>query len=451
MNEKTLIRLALLLAFILGWTWGSRPEPAAAQGGAAQALQLVNGVRAEYGLTPFTYNPQLAAAAQQQANWMAATALYLHNHGGSTPQTRAAAAGYGGAVSENIVGGTDLTPRQGVIWWRNSAIHFNTMISTRYTEAGTAVAQGNDQTFYVLVVGNPSGGPPPSAQAAQPESAPAYVAPIVLAKPGEDGSIVHTVGEGHTLWAIAARYEVPLDRLLLYNNLSEDAYLQPGDQLLIQLAEGQEPPPTPTPPATHVVREGETAWTIAARYRLSLDEILWLNGLSENEFLQPGDEVVIRLLPGQTPPPTPTPQLTHIVRSGETLWEIALSYNLTLEQLLAWNGLAQNDMIREGQELYIRPPATAVPSPPTSTPPPATTTATPSLEETAVSPSLTPTFTPLPALAAAGTPSLSPTLPPPAPSSPAGPNLPLLLAAILAGVGVTALAAAAVIAIRRQP
>lgn len=447
MKRKTITRLALLLTFLLGWEWANRPAPAAAQG-AAQVLQLVNGVRAEYDLTPFTYNGQLAAAAQQQANWMAATAQYLHNHGGSTPQTRAAAAGYGGVVSENIVGGADLTPRQGVIWWRNSAVHFNTMISTRYTEAGTAVAHGNDQTFYVLVVGNPSDSPPP-AGANQPQSAPAYVAPIVLAEPRADGSIVHTVGEGHTLWAIAARYEVPLDRLLLYNNLSEDAYLQPGDELLIQLAEGQAPPPTPTPPATHIVREGETAWTIAARYRLSLDEILWLNGLSENDFLQPGDEIAIRLLPGQTPPPTPTPQLTHIVQSGETLWAIALSYNLTLDQVLAWNGLEQNAMIREGQELYIRPPATAVP--PTDTPsPPPTATMTPGA--TAVTSGETPT--PLSALAAVTSPKEPTTQPldqtsdPPAPGHP---NLSLLLAAILAGVGVTALATAAVIAMRRQP
>ncbi len=342
----------------------------AAQNPASQVFQLVNQVRANYGLTGFTYNGRLAAAAQEQANWMAVNVQYLHNHDGSTPQTRATSAGYGGRVSENIVGGTDLTPQQGVTWWQNSPVHFNTMISTRYSEAGVGVAYGADQNFYVLVVGNPSDAPPPAQQSAQPETAPAFVAPIVLAAPREDGSVVHTVLTGQTLWAIAARYEVPLETLLLYNNLTEDSFLQPGDELLIRLAEGQAPPPTPTPPATHLVREGETAWTIAARYRLTLAEILWLNGLTEESILHPGDEVVIRLLPGQTPPPTPTPQLAHIVRQGDTLWDIALSYGLSLDELLALNGLDQNTLIRVGQELYIRAPATAVP---TATPQPAFT------------------------------------------------------------------------------
>lgn len=358
----------------------ARAVPVTAQDPASQVFQLVNQVRANYGLVGFTYNGRLAAAAQEQANWMAVNVQYVHNHDGSTPQTRAQSAGYSGRVSENIVGGTDLTPQQGVIWWQNSPTHFNTMISTRYTEAGVGVAYGADQNFYVLVVGNPGDTPPPPQQSAQPESAPAFVAPIVLASPREDGSVVHRVLTGQTLWAIAARYEVPLETLLLYNNLTEDSFLQPGDELLVRLAEGQAPPPTPTPPATHVVREGETAWTIAARYRLTLDEMLWLNGLTEESILHPGDEVVIRLLPGQAPPPTPTPQLAHIVRRGDTLWGIAIQYGLTLDALLALNGLEQNALIREGQALFIRAEATAVPTV-TPTPP---STATPQPTATAV-------------------------------------------------------------------
>lgn len=414
-----------------------------AQDPASQVFQLVNQVRANYGLSGFTYNSQLAAAAQEQANWMAANGQYVHYHGNSSPQTRADNAGYAGYVSENIVGGTGLTAQQGVIWWQNSPVHFNTMISTRYTEAGVGVAAGLDQNFYVLVVGNPSD-IPAAQRPVQPEAPPAYVAPIVLAQPGEDGSIVHTVLSGQTLWAIAARYEVPIDTLLLYNNLKEDSFLQPGDKLLIRLGEGQVPPPTPTPPATHIVREGETAWTIAAKYRLSLDEVFWLNNLTEDSILQPGDEVVIRLLPGQTPPPTPTPQLTHIVQTGDTLWSIALTYGLTLDTLLAYNDIDVNALIREGQALYIRPPVqateTAVPtSPVTATPtampltPTPSTTATATAMATAVS--ATPTPTPPVAAAMTGDPDF---------------GTAMLIGSIIAGIGLASLAVVAIITIRRD-
>ena len=61
-----------------------------AQSPTGSILTLVNQLRASYGLPGFTYDPQLAAAAQAHANWMAQTAVYSHTGaGGSTPQTRA--------------------------------------------------------------------------------------------------------------------------------------------------------------------------------------------------------------------------------------------------------------------------------------------------------------------------------------------------------------------------
>ena len=395
------ITLAILFTTLL-WGVGSpkKDTAVAAQSPTGDILTLVNALRASYGLPPFEYNPLLAAAAQNHANWMGQTAVYSHTGaGGSTPQTRANAAGYPGYVSENIVGGTKLTPQQGVTWWRNSAIHFNTMISTRYTQAGVGFAQGHDQNFYVLVVGQPDDSPIATTNRQEEmtyANAPLFVAPIEVSAPREDGSIWHTVGEGHTLWAIAARYEVTIADIMLYNNLTEESTLQPGDELLIRLAEGQEPPPTPTPPATHKVRPGDSAWTIAAWYNLDLGELLWLNNMQIDDTLQPGEEVKIRLLPGEEPPPTPTPQLAHIVQSGDTLWGISLQYGLTMEQLLTYNNITENDLLAVGQALLIVPP-TPLPTP-TSEP---TMTMTP-VEATAVSTPLflTPTFTPRPTVAA---------------------------------------------------
>ena len=267
-NYYTYCNIArIAVCFLLGIIWSGSSTAVSAQNPSDTILQLVNQIRAEYGLPAYQYNPALATAAQEQANWMSQTAIYSHNHNGSTPQTRADAAGYPGYVTENIVGGTSLTPQQGVTWWRNSPIHFNTIISTRYTQAGVGFAAGESQNFYVLVVGNPGSGTAPPRNNTITETAVApRVAPIQLSPPQENGAIIHTVQTGHTLWAIAARYEIPLETLLLYNNLNEDTPLQPGSQLTIRLPEGAEPPATPTPPATHIVRAGETAWTIAARY-----------------------------------------------------------------------------------------------------------------------------------------------------------------------------------------
>lgn len=380
------IRFLLFVCVVVGF--GRFSAPVVSQDPASSIIQLVNQVRAGYGLAAYQYNATLAVAAQNHANWMASTGTYSHTQtNGSTPQSRANAAGYSGYVSENIVGGTSLTPSQGVTWWTNSAVHFNTMISNRYTEIGVGFATGQDQNFYVMVVGNPSDSPPVVASNNvtnnQPDAV-AMVAPIVLAASREDGSIVHVVGPGQSVWAIAARYEVPLTDIFLFNNLNESSVVQPGQELLIRLAEGAAPPPTPTPPATYMVHEGDTLWTIAIWNKVELADLLWLNQLPEDAVLQPGQEVVLRLLPGQAPPPTATPQLAHIVQSGETLWTVAAVHGLTLDQLLAFNQMAADVILHVGDALWVVPPQTPtavpptpLPETPTFTPQPATETAVP--------------------------------------------------------------------------
>lgn len=375
-----------LIAIIIGFQGyhSSHSTVAAQSAPASDILRLVNQVRAGYGLPPFVWDASLASAAQNQANYLATNNVYSHTGaGGSTPQTRAQAAGYPGLATENIVGGTDLTPSQGVIWWQNSPIHFNTLISQKYIHAGVGFAQGHDQNFYALVAGVPADlansealhAPVPGDDTLAP------VAPIQLAEPREDGGIIHVVGSGQSFWAIAARYEIPLDQLYLFNNLTEDSVINPGDELIIRLADGQEPPPTPTPPASHVVRDGESLWTIAAWYNLSLDELLWINSMEEDSLVQAGDEVKIRLLPDESPPPTATMPTMHTVQAGDTAWGIAQRYDLAVDQLLAFNSLTENSVLSIGDQLLITAPSptpTQTPVPLPTSPPTATPVLTPS-------------------------------------------------------------------------
>lgn len=375
MLKKSILPLLFLL-FITTITTSTRP--AAAQDPASEVIRLVNEFRISLGLPPFQVNALLSVAAQNQAYYMSVNNIYSHTGaGGSTPQDRANAAGYSGRVTENIVGGTNLSPKQGLIWWQNSPVHYNTITSQNYTEIGAGFAQGSDQNFYAIVVGNPGGAPAPTNTTGRnnPELGEALrVIPITLAEPAEDGSITHEVQDGQSLWMLSAHYDVPLSELLWINSLSETDFVTPGEKIIIRLAEGQAPPPTPLPPSTHLVKSGQTPWTIAAIYGLSLTDFLWYNGLPEDAILQPGDEVLIRMPEGFVPPPTPTPQLSHIVRSGDTLWGVAISYGLSLEQLLAYNNLPAEALLSIGQELWIQPP----PVTPSPTPlPTATATLTP--------------------------------------------------------------------------
>jgi LysM repeat protein len=370
-------RILWLGLVLIGLAYLNRPSRTpvilAQTGSDLQVLNLVNDLRIRNGLPPFEWDQRLAAAAQNQANYMAANNVYSHTGaGGSTPQSRASAAGFPGRATENIVGGTNLTPGQGVVWWINSPIHLNTLLAPHYSHVGIGTAQGFDQNFYALVAGSPAGFSAPSVSQVTDDNDQllAPVAPVVIAEAREDGSIVHIVDSGQSFWVIAARYEIPLNQLYLYNNLNEDSVISPGDELIIRLAEGQEPPPTPTPPPFYTVREGESWWTIAAWHKLSVNDLLWLNGASEQSVLHAGDEVRIALLPGESPPPTPTPKLKHLVAAGETAWDISLRYGLPLDELLQLNNLGPQAILSVGDELWIvTPTATSTATiPPTNTP-----------------------------------------------------------------------------------
>ena len=364
----------------------NRPATAAQTSPASEILRLINEYRASYGLPPFRYNAALASAAQSHANWMAATVIFSHTgEGGSTPLTRAQGAGFQGAVSENIVGGNQMSPRQGLIWWQNSPTHHNTLVSSRYDEAGTGYATNGSQNMYVLVVGRHDSSSLNGNLATVDNSTEVLIiVPIELAKPQEDGSIVHEIKQGQALWTVAAYYDVDLSFLYQINGMNEDSVVHPGDGVFVRLADGQPPPPTPTPPLTHVVQEGESAWTIAGQHDIGLDFLYLLNDMQEGSVLQPGDEIAIRLAEGQSPPPTPTPRTHHEVRAGESAWVIAALHGLSVEELMVLNDLNVETILRPGDQLLIRQPAaTPLPTEIPATPTPATT-ADPAGAQTAI-------------------------------------------------------------------
>jgi LysM repeat protein len=230
---------ALSLGGIVSWT----PSPAEAAPRAASASEVidaVNALRASYGLAPYIVDPILTAVAEKQNNYSISIGQITHyGPDGSRPRDQAIAAGYGGGatvfVSENIIMGTGLTPAEAVEWWTGDDPHLNTMIGANYRDVGAAVGQSDGAYYYTLLAGyvagvGSAGSTAPGSQVAG-SSGPA---PVVLAAPQSDGSIVHTVEAGQTLWTIAAVYDVELKDLLQLNGLTETAVLHPGDQVVIQ-------------------------------------------------------------------------------------------------------------------------------------------------------------------------------------------------------------------------
>lgn len=69
---------------------------------------------------------------------------------------------------------------------------------------------------------------------------PGTTAPLVLSTPLADGTIIHIIAAGQTLWSIVDAYGIPFETLLELNDLEPDAVLNLGTELIIS------PPHTPT-------------------------------------------------------------------------------------------------------------------------------------------------------------------------------------------------------------
>ena len=111
------------------------------------------------GHKPLAYNTALEAAARSQANLMASKDQLAHNLG-VTLRERVTAAGYEGAVGENIAGGQQSL-QQAIEGWLNSPGHRATLLSDKFTEFGLAEAhtaaglKSRYGTYWCFIAGGP--------------------------------------------------------------------------------------------------------------------------------------------------------------------------------------------------------------------------------------------------------------------------------------------------------
>lgn len=125
--------------------------------------------------------------------------------------------------------------------------------------------------------------------------------PTPIPTPSAGGVIRHTVRQGETLLAIAGQYNVTVEEIQAANNLT-GVLIRVGDELIIPVqlpATGVEGEPAEASGTTvesrfeYTVTPGDTVVSIAARFGSSVDAILRANGLSDQDFIRPGDVLVI--------------------------------------------------------------------------------------------------------------------------------------------------------------
>jgi membrane-bound lytic murein transglycosylase D len=110
-------------------------------------------------------------------------------------------------------------------------------------------------------------------------------------------------------------------------------------------------------PVEYVLGRGETLTHVARRFGVSVSAIQAANGGLNPRRLQAGQRIRVPAEDGAVVATAARaasqPARTHRVRSGDTLWEIARRYDISVTQLRRLNAMGSRSQIRPGQQLKI--------------------------------------------------------------------------------------------------
>jgi len=176
--------------------------------------------------------------------------------------------------------------------------------------------------------------------------------------------MIHVVRQGDNLYVIARKYGSSVSAIRQANGL-RGSLIRPGQSLVVprfgtntQVASRQ--PLRTGDDGSYVVQRNDTLWDIARGFSISVDSLCAANGLARNQVIRPGQRLTI---PDEASRPAPMRAAashdaiasTHTVRSGDTLYDIALAHGVTATALRRANGLSSS-RIYPGKILRIPAP-----------------------------------------------------------------------------------------------
>lgn len=133
--------------------------------------------------------------------------------------------------------------------------------------------------------------------------------PILAAPPPQGEEMVYVVKPGDTLFAVALRFGVTAADITAANNLSNPNLIFVGQRLIIpgtapkvepaivtdrdQGGEKEEAEPPSTRPQVYAVQPGDTLFSIATHFGLTVTELALINGIRNPDYIYVGQQLVI--------------------------------------------------------------------------------------------------------------------------------------------------------------
>jgi membrane-bound lytic murein transglycosylase D len=183
------------------------------------------------------------------------------------------------------------------------------------------------------------------------------------------------IRNGDTLGSIANRHRTDVNTIKEINNL-KTSQIRAGRTLLIPVSQQPLDQYTLSQDArsfsnlkrsgdgqsyTYTIKRGDTLWDISQSYRVTVEQLYAWNGLNKNSILSPGKKLTLwsnkeaEIIPvvAHTAIPEKQQHITYTVRQGDSLWQIARRYGVSVDELQKWNSLNKRSILRPGQSLDI--------------------------------------------------------------------------------------------------
>lgn len=182
------------------------------------------------------------------------------------------------------------------------------------------------------------------------------------------GALHYQVRRGDSIYSIARQFhttvavvrelnDMPEGRPTIGQDLLLPSKVSLPPQVLLAAQRIDRPAPMWRRRRWHVqiVRAGETLYSIARRHGMNVNTLASLNGISPNEELRAGQRLrlsgYIRSRPGRGS----ARRVVYTVREGDTLAQIARTFQVTVGQILSWNRMHHSHVsLQAGQRLTIR-------------------------------------------------------------------------------------------------
>ncbi|MSU03558.1 LysM peptidoglycan-binding domain-containing protein, partial [Tissierella pigra] len=170
------------------------------------------------------------------------------------------------------------------------------------------------------------------------------------------GSFPYTIKSGDTLYKLAITYNTTVEAIMAINPGINPNNLQIGQ--VICIPQGTTPPKQcPIGSFAYTIKSGDTLYNLAITYNTTVEAIMAINpGINPNN-LQIGQVICI---PMGSPVP-PCNGVYYTVRPGDTLYSIAMMFNVSLQALMAANPGVDPNNLQVGQLICV--PKTEIPCP----------------------------------------------------------------------------------------